>query len=99
MRIRIWPPAVGILPLCLLSAMSLPGSMSAQLMPGCGIGRGRGGLDCGAPDSGVDPAEQAAYDAFKKEALVDTKIVLGEQKYPKSRFQEEVNADLTFLVA
>ena len=48
----------------------------------------------------VDPAEKAAYDAFTKEPVVDTKITLGEQfdqKYPHGRYQESVDTQLAFL--
>jgi VWFA-related protein len=49
---------------------------------------------------GADPAEQSAYNAFNNEAVVETKIALGEQfdqKYPKSRYQEQVDTSLSYL--
>lgn len=48
----------------------------------------------------VDPAEQSAYNAFNNQAVVDTKIQLGEefdQKYPNSRYEEQVDTSLSFL--
>ncbi len=103
MKIRIWRIALGILPLCVLAATVLPPRpLSAQmsLPPGCLGPRGRG-AGCEASVSvRIDPSEQAAYDAFNKEAVVDTKITLGEQfdeKYPHSRYQESVDTQLAFL--
>lgn len=101
MKIGILRPALGILPLYLLAATALPlVLLSAQMNTsgGCMGPRGRG-PGCEAP-IGVDHAEQGAYDAFTKEAVVDTKIALGEQfdqQYPHSRYQESVDTQLAFL--
>jgi VWFA-related protein len=97
MRLRTWCRAFGIVSLCLLPAIFLLRSTSAQVL--------RGGPNCGAAiGPGCAPTvsapEQAAYDAFTKEPTVDTKIALGEQfdqKYPKSRYQEQVDTQLAFL--
>jgi VWFA-related protein len=48
----------------------------------------------------VNPQEQADYNAFNNQAVVDTKIALGEgfdAKYPLSRYQEQVDTSLSFL--
>ncbi|HKQ87102.1 MAG TPA: VWA domain-containing protein, partial [Candidatus Acidoferrales bacterium] len=103
MKIRISRPALGILPLCFLAATVLPfWSLSAQMnmSPGCMGPRGRGpGCEASLPTR-IDPAEQAAFDAFNKEAVVDMKIALGEQfdqKYPHGRYQESVDTQLAFM--
>ena len=103
MKICISRPALGILPLCFLAATVLPFfSLSAQMntSAGCMGPRGRGpGCEASVPTR-IDPAEQAAFDAFNKEAVVDTKIALGEQfdqKYPHGRYQESVDTQLAFM--
>lgn len=102
MGVRISGAAFGILSLCFISATLLPIRTPAQFSAsGCGIGgRGRG-PGCAVPSGpSVDPAEQAAYEAFNKEADVATKIAFGEQfdqKYSESRYEEQVNTALSFL--
>lgn len=58
------------------------------------------GVGCGPAGVSVNPQEQADYNAFNNEAVVETKIALGEQfvqRYPKSRYQEQVDTSLSFL--
>ncbi len=103
MKIRGWRSAFGVLSLWFVSAIALPiGPTWAQTpFPGCGMGPRGGGRGCEAPlPPSDDPAEQSAYDAFKKETLVEAEIRLGEQfdqRYPASRYQESVETQLVYL--
>jgi VWFA-related protein len=85
------------LALAFIAAWSAGGSQRGVPF-NCGPGQRSG---CGqAGTTRVDPAEQAAYDAFEKEGEVDTQIALGEEfdeDYPKSRYQEMVDTSLAVL--